>query len=365
LESDSGTVAIALPLEPVERSVERVTTLVITIGLLATLVVTMIAYGLVTTAFRPLNRVERTAAGIASGDLSKRVPPGAPDTEVGRLSRSLNAMLAHIEIAFRANAESEERMRRFVQDASHELRTPLVTIRGFSELYRHGALGGAEDISTAMARIESEATRMTQLVEDLLTLARLDEQRSIEPVPIDLLGLASDVLVDTRATAPQRHITLTGLTPDAAPESTPTLGDPNRLHQVVSNLMANVLRYTPEDTPVEIGVGIETDETGEAATSIIQIRDHGPGISQQDAEKIFQRFYRADTSRDRDTGGSGLGLAIVAGIVSQHSGTVRHEDTPGGGATMVVRLPYHPLAPDDEDDWDDGSEEFSTDSETD
>ena len=365
LESDSGTVAIALPLEPVERSVERVTTLVITIGLLATLVVTMIAYGLVTTAFRPLNRVERTAAGIASGDLSKRVPPGAPDTEVGRLSRSLNAMLSHIEIAFRANAESEERMRRFVQDASHELRTPLVTIRGFSELYRHGALGGAEDISTAMARIESEATRMTQLVEDLLTLARLDEQRSIEPVPIDLLGLASDVLVDTRATAPQRHITLTGLTPDAAPESTPTLGDPNRLHQVVSNLMANVLRYTPEDTPVEIGVGIETDETGEAATSIIQIRDHGPGISQQDAEKIFQRFYRADTSRDRDTGGSGLGLAIVAGIVSQHNGTVRHEDTPGGGATMVVRLPYHPLAPDDEDDWDDGSEEFSTDSETD
>ena len=358
LESDSGTVAIALPLEPVERSIERVTTLVITIGFLATLVVTMIAYGLVTTAFRPLNRVERTAAGIAAGDLSKRVPPGAPDTEVGRLSRSLNAMLAHIEIAFRANAESEERMRRFVQDASHELRTPLVTIRGFSELYRHGALSSDDDVSTAMERIESEAKRMSQLVEDLLTLARLDEQRSMEPEHINLLGLASDVLVDTRATAPQREITLTGLSPDEGPSSAPTLGDPNRLHQVISNLMTNVLRYTPDDTPVEIGVGTETDPAHDTTVSVIRIRDHGPGISPEDAEKIFQRFYRADTSRDRDTGGSGLGLAIVAGIVSQHDGTVRYEDTPGGGATMVVRLPYHPEDFETEDDWDD---DFSSD----
>src|SRR5690625_2687275 len=361
LESDSGTVAIALPLEPVERSVERVTTLVITIGLLATLVVTLIAYGLVTTAFRPLNRVERTAAGIAAGDLSKRVPPGAPDTEVGRLSRSLNAMLAHIEIAFRANEESEERMRRFVQDASHELRTPLVTIRGFSELYRHGALSGDDDVATAMERIESEAKRMSQLVEDLLTLARLDEQRSMEPEPINLLGLASDLLVDTRATAPQREITLTGLSADEGPESAPTLGDPNRLHQVISNLMTNVLRYTPDGTPVEIGVGTETDPEHGTTVSVIQIRDHGPGISAEDAEKIFQRFYRADTSRDRDTGGSGLGLAIVAGIVSQHDGTVRYEDTPGGGATMVVRLPYHPQESQDDEDWDN---EFSTDQST-
>ncbi|HEY4558758.1 MAG TPA: HAMP domain-containing sensor histidine kinase [Enteractinococcus sp.] len=363
LESDSGTVAIALPLEPVERSVERVTTLVITIGFLATLVATMIAYGLVTTAFRPLNRVERTAASIAAGDLSKRVPPGAPDTEVGRLSRSLNAMLAHIEIAFRANAESEERMRRFVQDASHELRTPLVTIRGFSELYRHGAISSDEDVATAMDRIESESKRMTQLVEDLLTLARLDEQRSMEPEPLDLLGLASDLLVDTRATAPERQITLTGLEPDTSPASAPTLGDPNRLRQVISNLMTNVLRYTPSDTPVEIAVGTLTDETDDTTKSVIKIRDHGPGISPEDAEKIFQRFYRADTSRDRDTGGSGLGLAIVAGIISQHNGTVRHEETPGGGATMVVQLPYHPLEDDgmDDDDQDRDSTSVSTD----
>src|SRR5699024_7021715 len=225
-----------------------VTTLVITIGFLATLVVTMIAYGLVTTAFRPLNRVERTAAGIAAGDLSKRVPTGAPDTEVGRLSRSLNAMLAHIEIAFRANEQSEERMRRFVQDASHELRTPLVTIRGFSELYRHGALASQEDVSTAMGRIESEAKRMTQLVEDLLTLARLDEQRTMDTNPIDLLQLASDLVLDTRATASDRQITLTGLTPGSSPQSAPTLGDANRLRQVISNLMTNVLRYTPDGT---------------------------------------------------------------------------------------------------------------------
>lgn len=358
LESDSGTVAIALPLDPVERSVERVTTLVITIGFLATLVVTMIAYGLVTTAFRPLNRVERTAAGIAAGDLSKRVPSGAPDTEVGRLSRSLNAMLAHIEIAFRANEESEERMRRFVQDASHELRTPLVTIRGFSELYRHGALASDEHVSTAMGRIESEAKRMTQLVEDLLTLARLDEQRTMDMDPIDLLQLASDLVLDTRATAPDRHITLTGLTPGSAPQTAPTLGDANRLRQVISNLMTNVLRYTPAGTDIEIAVGTAPSETGAVTESVIKICDHGPGISDADAEKIFQRFYRADTSRDRDTGGSGLGLAIVAGIVSQHDGTVRHEETPGGGATMVVRLPYHPLAHDDDEaDWDDEEDE--------
>lgn len=367
LESDGGTVAIALPLDPVERSVERVTTLVITIGFLATLVVTMIAYGLVTTAFRPLNRVERTAAGIAAGDLSKRVPSGAPDTEVGRLSRSLNAMLAHIEIAFRANEQSEERMRRFVQDASHELRTPLVTIRGFSELYRHGALASDDDVGTAMGRIESEAKRMTQLVEDLLTLARLDEQRTLESQPIDLLGLASDLVVDTRATAQGRNITLTGLDGESGPKLAPTFGDSNRLRQVISNLMANVLRYTPEGTDIEIAVGTEEstpDTTGSPTThgtqSVIKIRDHGPGISEEDAEKIFQRFYRADTSRHRDTGGSGLGLAIVAGIVSQHKGSVRHEETPGGGATMVVRLPYHPLAPHD-DDEDDSAGDFSTD----
>lgn len=360
LESDSGTVAIALPLDPVERSVERVTTLVITIGFLATLVITMIAYGLVTTAFRPLNRVERTAAGIAAGDLSKRVPTGAPDTEVGRLSRSLNAMLAHIEIAFRANAASEERMRRFVQDASHELRTPLVTIRGFSELYRHGALSTPEDVSTAMGRIEAEAKRMTQLVEDLLTLARLDEQRTMESEPIDLLALASDLVLDTRATAPDRHITLTGLSPEAPPQSAPTIGDANRLRQVISNLMTNVLRYTPEGTDIEIGVGVDTAEHGADTESVIKICDHGPGISDDDAQKIFQRFYRADTSRDRDTGGSGLGLAIVAGIVSQHHGTVRHEETPGGGATMVVRLPHHPLDP-HEEQWDDDDEDFPDD----
>jgi len=196
---------------------------------------------------------------------------------------------------------------------------------------------------------------MTQLVEDLLTLARLDEQRTIDYQPIDLFGLASDLVVDTRATAPDRNITLTGLDGVSSPQPAPTIGDSDRLRQVISNLMTNVLRYTPEGTDIEIAVGTDnsqpdqTDHTGETfMSSVIKIRDHGPGISAEDAEKIFQRFYRADTSRHRDTGGSGLGLAIVAGIISQHQGTVRHEETPGGGATMVVQLPYHPL--DDDDD---------------
>ncbi|MDO5634526.1 MAG: HAMP domain-containing sensor histidine kinase [Micrococcus sp.] len=360
LSTDNGTLAVALPLRTVSSSVERVTTLVVTVGLIATAGAVFIANVAVRRAFRALNRVERTAAMIAAGDLSQRVENAPPDTEVGRLSRSLNAMLAHIEDAFRDKENSESTMRRFVQDASHELRTPLVTIRGFSELYRHGGITREEDVAAAMGRIESEATRMTRLVEDLLTLARLDEQRQPEFHPMDLRVLAMDAILDAKVNAPDREVTLVGLD-GGRPESAPMVGDEGRLRQVVLNLMTNALRYTPAGTPIEIAVGTvevlggaDAAHGGEASVrdSVIEIRDHGEGISDDDAARIFERFYRADSSRHRETGGTGLGLAIVAAIVAQHDGHVRLDTTEGGGATFSVHLPYSAM-PEDEGDDDD------------
>ncbi|VXA98843.1 HAMP domain-containing sensor histidine kinase [Citricoccus sp. K5] len=374
LASGEGSLAIALPLEPVHDSVDRVTSLVVTIGLLATAGASVIAYAVTTRAFKPLLRVERTAAQIAAGDLSRRVEMGAPDTEVGRLSRSLNAMLAHIETAFRSKEQSEERMRRFIQDASHELRTPLVTIRGFSELYRHGGISDPDDVGAAMGRIEGEAKRMGQLVEDLLTLARLDEQRPLEHRPVDLMLLAHDAVLDARVNAPDREISLEGLDGGRA-GSAPTLGDEGKIRQVVTNLVTNALRYSPAGTPLEIAVGtvdvlpgsVHADgrQVHGSRDSVIEIRDHGPGIDEQDASRVFERFYRADSSRQRETGGTGLGLAIVAAIVAQHDGTVRLEQTPGGGATMSVRMPWVDPAADEDDLPQDGeAPDGETESET-
>lgn len=374
LESGEGSLAIALPLDPVHDSVDRVTSLVATIGLLATAGASVIAYGVTTRAFKPLLRVERTAAQIAAGDLSRRVEIGPRDTEVGRLSRSLNAMLAHIEIAFRSKEQSEEKMRRFIQDASHELRTPLVTIRGFSELYRHGGISDAEDVGAAMGRIEGEAKRMGQLVEDLLTLARLDEQRPLERRPVDLMMLAHDAVLDARVNAPDRVVRLEGLDGGRAVPA-PTVGDEGKIRQVIANLVTNALRYTPEGTPLEVAVGtvdvlpgsVHADgrQVHGSRDSVIEIRDHGSGIDEEDANRIFERFYRADSSRQRETGGTGLGLAIVAAIVAQHDGTVRLDHTPGGGATMSVRLPWVEQAADADRDETDTDTDTDADTEAD
>ncbi|MDQ0707806.1 two-component system OmpR family sensor kinase [Arthrobacter woluwensis] len=330
-------VVVGLPLAPVDEIMEHAILVVVGVGLLTLILAFFIATWTVTRSFRPLARVERTAAAIASGDLSQRVDIRTPHTEVGRLATSLNTMLANIESAFAARTASEQRMRRFAADASHELRTPLVTIRGFSELYRHGALRTDADVATAMGRIESEAKRMGSMVEDLLTLARLDEQRPLQEKPFDLMLLGNDAVVDTRASAPQREVRLVGLN-SAQPVPAPVLGDEAKIRQVVSNLVGNALRYTPEESALELAVGRQLDEDG--SWSVLEVRDHGPGISEEDQARIFERFYRADTSRTRETGGSGLGLAIVAAIVGSHGGTVRILDTPGGGATFQVRLPH-------------------------
>lgn len=347
LESGENSIAIALKLDTVETSVERAIFLVATIGLLATLGASTIAYAVVTRAFRPLIQVEKTAAAIAGGDFSERVQTTAPpDTEIGRLSRSLNAMLEHIEAAFRAKSDSEEKMRRFIQDASHELRTPLVTIGGFSELYRHGGLDEEEKVEEAMGRIESEAKRMSQLVEDMLHLARLDEQRPLQSTPADLNLIAHDAATDLGVNSPDREVRVVGLD-GGPPRPAPVFGEEGKIRQIVTNLITNALRYTPDGSPLELAVGTESLIRGRT-DSVLQVRDHGEGISEEDAARIFERFYRVDTSRDRGTGGTGLGLAIVAAIAAQHDGTIRHSETEGGGATMTLRLPM--VEPEDQSD---------------
>ncbi len=358
---------------------------------------------LVTTTFAPLREVEQTAAAIADGDFSQRLGGATPNTEVGRLNRSLNTMLNRIDRAFSDRARTIDQMRRFVGDASHELRTPLVSVRGYAELYRMGALQTPEDVAQAMDRIEKEAIRMGALVEDLLELARLDETKPLDLHRVDLVKIAQDAAMDAMAGSPGRTVTV--LTPEPVapaddeelepgldtvpmsladadgrpsnatgpiafagsalarlrrgrtrrgavetlpittaekvvltqPASEPAivLAEENKLRQVVTNLMGNALRYTPDGSPIEIAVQIDH----RAGRATLEVRDHGEGIPPQIREKIFQRFWRADTSRARETGGSGLGLAIVSSIVAAHNGTVDVVDTEGGGATFRVSLP--------------------------
>ena len=337
----ASSMVIALPLKQTNQVVALVGVLTFAFGLATLAAAIAMTWVIVTRTFEPLARVEQTAAKIAAGDLSQRIEDYNPSNEIGNLAISLNTMLAQIESSFNAQAKSEAKMRRFVGDASHELRTPLVSIRGYSELYRQGALPNDEAVATAMGRIESESKRMGQLVEDLLTLARIDERRESKLAPFDLFHLAVDASNDAYATSPDREVSLVGLTDDVAPTSAPVIGDESRMRQVVANLLTNAVRYTPAGTPLEIAVGVREDVPG-YPLSVIEVRDHGPGIHGEDRERVFERFYRTDTSRSRETGGTGLGLSIVAAILEQHDGSVHIEETPGGGATFVISLPFYP-----------------------
>lgn len=346
------TVVVAEPLGDTNGLVSAITLLTLSFGAATLLAALVVGWLLITRAFQPLKKVEQTAAQIAEGDLSRRMVGYNSETEVGQLSMSLNRMLGHIEDAFDARKNSEARLRQFVADASHELRTPLVSIRGYSELYRHGALKDQDQIAQAMGRIEAESTRMTQLVEDLLSLARLDSKRELATSEVDLLVLAHDAAADFSAAAPDRTITVSNL--DDGP-ATPvwTRGDEAKLRQVVANLMTNAVRYTPKGSALQILTGtvsvagvprdqrppVSGEKQASGCLAQIKIRDHGPGIKGKDRAKVFERFYRADTSRTRETGGTGLGLSIVSAVIDQHGGTVTLEDTPGGGATFVVSLP--------------------------
>jgi two-component system OmpR family sensor kinase len=326
----SGTIAVALPLGDVHETIAQISRLLLTSGLAIVLLGGLAGSMAVRRALRPLRDVESTAQAFAAGDFGRRVPAEPPSTEVGRLAVSLNGMLAQIERAFAAQAASEARMRRFVADASHELRTPLSTVRGYGELYRMGAIS-TDEVGPAMRRIEDEAIRMGDLVTDLLQLAKLDEGRPMARSPVDLRVLAADGVADLRALDPGRPVTLVDLGPPGA--DLHVLGDEARLRQVVANLVGNVARHTPAGSPAEIAVGRPADGV------IVEVRDHGPGIPKEDAERVFERFFRVDSSRTRASGGSGLGLAIVAAIVGAHQGHARVAPTPGGGTTVRVTLP--------------------------
>ncbi|MFC7404512.1 sensor histidine kinase [Georgenia alba] len=330
-----GGVTVALPLSGVEQTMKATTRLVLLSAVVIVGVGALLAWGAVRRSLRPLREIEATAGAIAAGDLSRRVPALPPSTEVGSLAGSLNTMLSQIERSFDARAASEERMRRFVSDASHELRTPLSTIRGYGELYRMGGVP-PDDVPRALGRVEAEATRMGNLVEDLLQLARLDEGRPLNLTDVDLRTVAEDAASDTRAQAPDRAVsvvTLDGAGPDSG---TPVVvrADADRVRQIVANLAGNVLRHTPAGSPLELAVGMI-----DPGWAQLEVRDHGPGIPEGDAARVFERFYRSDPSRARVSGGSGLGLAIVASVVGAHGGAVRVTQTPGGGATVQVALP--------------------------
>lgn len=406
------TQMVIQPLAPTDRIVAAYVGIYSFVALLILIATALLTRWLVTLAFRNLRQVETTAMDIAAGDFSQRLTDIVPDTEVGRLKTAINAMLARIDGALGQRDATVRQMRRFIGDASHELRTPLVTMRGYAELYRMGAIRSDEDVAQSMERIEKEAIRMGALVEDLLALARLDERRDVSITALDLRPIARDAALDLRVTSPQREVTVDDTTSrdemilpmitldplldsgghpassagrrrgapttsamaiagatlsrlrrrprDAADTTTSTddaavapatppagvvrtpprlapivLGDENRVRQVVANLLGNARRFTADDSPIGLRVGVDVEND----MGWIEIIDHGEGVPEQIRDQIFQRFWRADTSRTRETGGSGLGLSIVASIVDLLHGTVDVRDTPGGGATFRVSLP--------------------------
>ncbi|WP_336646500.1 sensor histidine kinase [Microbacterium sp. USHLN186] len=400
---------VALPLDEADRIVGTYIAVYTTVALVTILLAALLTRGLVTLTFRRLGHVESTAMAIAAGDFSQRLTDLEPTTEVGRLNAAINTMLDRVDRSLAQRDRTVQNMRRFIGDASHELRTPLVSVRGYAELYRMGAITGEEDTARAMERIEKEAIRMGVLVEDLLALARLDEERSRELhiEPLDLRPIARDAALDLRVASPGRTITVIDTTADdpgevrlhgrpaapvepegaeTAPSDTSTapitrsnvapartgafarlrrrprtsapvpaidfteatdapvrtppivLGEDNKVRQVVTNLLGNARRFSPADGPIEIVVGSDRRQ----GVGTIAIVDHGEGIPPQIREQIFERFWRADTSRARETGGAGLGLAIVASLVESLHGSVAVHETPGGGATFVVALPLAP-----------------------
>jgi two-component system, OmpR family, sensor kinase len=388
---------LAVDLGPVRTEIQRAITVELIAGSAIVIVLAVVGIAVVRANLRPLDDIEMTAGEIAKGHLDHRIPERDPRTEIGSLGRSLNTMLSQIETAFRAQHESEqaahrseERMRRFIADASHELRTPLTTIRGFAEYYRqrggirkdqdplsttNGAasepanghsLGGLspQDLDRIMHRLESEASRMGLLVEDLLQLARIDQQRPLDMGPVDMLTLAADAVQDARIVAPGRPIDL-----EVAPGAAFLVeGDEQRLRQVIGNLVNNALTHTPPGTPVRVKIASGTmipphgsvgGQEGRASAGVpvpavvLDVEDDGPGMTAEQAQRVFERFYRADQARNRASGGSGLGLAIVHGLVTAHGGTVSVGTAPGRGADFQVKLPLSPDTQVDEFDDED------------
>ena len=287
---------------------------------------------------RPLEQMACSAGSITASSLQasgggaatsiERVSPADDQSEVGRLGRAINTMLAEIEEAFRERDATEERLRRFLADASHELRTPLTSIRGFAELFRLGAVEDREQLAVVLRRIENESDRMATLVEELLLLARLDQTRTPQRTPVDLAVLCADACTDASATAPDRRVTL------HVPSPVVVTGDVDHLRQAIGNLVTNALRHTPAGSPIEVGARVH------GQTAIVEVRDHGPGLDAEALGHVFDRFWQADDARVG--AGTGLGLAIVAAIAEEHGGEVTVDNAPGGGASFSIRLPLSP-----------------------
>ena len=383
-QKSNATLIIGVDLGDINGSISRLAGIDLIVSVIIIVGLAVVGVAIVRASLRPLSDIEKTARAIAAGDLSRRVPDQDPATEVGQLGRSLNTMLAQIEASFDARTASEAaarrsegRMRQFVADASHELRTPLTAMRGYAEYYRqrgglqengppaeehetpanglagHGAGGNGgltrADMDRIMQRVEQESARMGVLVEDMLLLARLDQQRPIEHRPVDLLTLAADAVQDARIIAPGRDITLDV----GSGAAFLVLGDEVRLRQVIGNLMNNALTHTPDGTPVAVRVLAGPREP--VPSVVLEVADQGPGLRQDQAEHVFERFYRADQARTRTAGGTGLGLAIVAALVAAHDGTVALKTAPGQGATFRITLPLAPEARDGQ--MDDGDQE--------
>ena len=309
----------AISLHDVDASLHRLflIELFVTLAVLAALV----ALGLwvVRISLRPLVAIERTAAAIGAGDLSKRVQRAEPRTEIGRLGLALNAMLARIE-------ESDQRLRRFVADASHELRTPLTGIRAYAELFRRGASVRPADLERAMSGISRESERMSLLVDDLLLLARIDEGRPLEQEPVDLSEVVGEAVDTARMVEPDRRIAF-----EAEPSM--VLGDHDRLRQLVDNLLSNVRSHTPPKAPVHVRV------SRNGKNAVLEVEDSGPGMSEDELEQVFERFHRGDPSRSRTSGGVGLGLSIVSAVAEAHGGSASADSELGKGSTFRITLP--------------------------
>ncbi len=328
-----ATLVVAIPLTDVTATLRQLVVVEFLVGMAVLVAVGALAFWVVRVGLRPLEGIGETAGAIAAGDLTRRVAPADDRTEVGRLGLSLNAMLAQIEAAFEERRASEARLRRFVADASHELRTPLTSIRGYAELFRRGADSRPEDLEKSMARIEAEAARMGILVDDLLLLARLDQGRPLERDDVPLDVVVTEGVEAARTVDPGRPIDLT-IDGDVR-----VIGDRDRLRQVVDNLLDNTRVHTPAGTPVQVTLA----RTGDDVT--VTVRDEGPGLDPGAGERVFERFYRGDPARSRETGGAGLGLSIVAAIVEAHGGSVSASTPTGGGASFQVRLPARKTSP--------------------
>ena len=328
LPTGMGSVIVADSLEKVDKTLSQLRFLFLILGLIALIAIAMAARWIIALGLKPLEAVEDTAEAIASGDLSARLPAAKPDTEVGRLTTSLNTMLSRIEESFTARVESENKLRRFVADASHELRTPLTAIRGFAELHRQGAVVGDDKTKELINRIEKESVRMSSLVEDLLLLARLDQSRELAKEPVDLNTLITEAVASARAAGPNHPIEI-----KLEASEIFVLGDSQRIHQVIANLLANARAHTPNGTQISITAMQGVSET------TIAVSDKGPGLSKADQDRIFERFYRADPSRVRNSGeGSGLGLSIVDAVMKAHGGYVSVKSDVGQGATFTLHF---------------------------